>query len=296
MHVLVDGRVRAGYDMGDSGEVDQADAASCDVYFKRSYAEERIPVHLRPRVRPYGLNYAVYPDGFDRLDLLRQLRSPADWKTNVRNLTRLAGPSVQRIVPARLQSPTLSRMHAPPEFDAPPRVLFMTRVWDPDAPDCTTAAMREERRSINEVRRRCTELLRAELGPSFIGGITPTEFALRCYPALVCDPDAAVQGNYLRLMREVTVCVATTGLLGSNGSPSRRRWSRSASGSPFRAGFAPGCTTSSSRPRRNASSACCGWCATPISVTPSCRRTTTTTAPSSRPTSSWSGLSRRPWP
>lgn len=101
-----------------------------------------------------------------------------------------------------------------------PKVLFMARLWDPsgDFSGQLTDAMKEERFAINESRASCIRMLKKELGDSFFGGITPSEFALKEYPDIVLrNANIGKKNEYLRFMKSFDIHVSTMGLHRSTG-------------------------------------------------------------------------------
>ncbi len=101
-----------------------------------------------------------------------------------------------------------------------PKVLFMARLWDPsgDFSGQLTKAMCEERHIINESRASCIRTLKKELGDSFFGGITPSEFALREYPDIVLSNSGIGKKNeYLNFMKSFDIHISTMGLHRSTG-------------------------------------------------------------------------------
>ena len=115
--VVVDSTVRLYYDNHDSDEIDMDAAEGVDFYFKRSVSRPHLPMGLEGKVFPLGLNYELYPDIVDTLELERD-----------RAFTRCSRPPNARA--DRLKSsfrPTPMNMHAPPAEHAPPKVLFITR-------------------------------------------------------------------------------------------------------------------------------------------------------------------------
>ena len=112
-------------DMCDAHEIDAEALESCDVYLKRSYYA-REP--MSAKVRPLGLNYRVFADGFDLFELERRLRL-AGWKQAARYFGH--------------RQLTVSDFEA----DVPngePRVLFLCRTWEPE-PERDPALVPRER-------------------------------------------------------------------------------------------------------------------------------------------------------
>jgi hypothetical protein len=207
--------IRIHYDTHDSWEIDEQALADSNWYFKRSFAPERLESYGpdRSRIRPLGLNYAVSADGPSTFALQRAWQVEKEFKRKVIALVR-ATALVDRFV----FTPRVSTTHALPDLDAPPRILFMARAWDPmDDPQRPQKKM-QERAELNETRANCIRLLRKEFGNSFFGGFAHNEFALKQYrDVLLPASQMAAQRNYLEMLRAYPICVATTGLHGSNG-------------------------------------------------------------------------------
>lgn len=101
-----------------------------------------------------------------------------------------------------------------------PKVLFMARLWDPSGEFSgqLTEAMKQERFSINESRVSCIRMLKKELGDSFFGGITPSEFALKEYPDVVLEnANIGKKNEYLKFMKSFDIHISTMGLHRSTG-------------------------------------------------------------------------------
>ena len=216
--VIVDGSTQLYYDTHDAPEIDEQGASASDVYFKRSFSPETIPPSLAAKVRPLGLNYAVYLDGFDRFELQRALADLSSAREKTVLLARLVARAFDMQVVSQGYRPTVMAMHAAPRPSDAPRVLFMARAWDPaDQPD-RERCQQEERAEINETRARCVAMLRKEFGAAFTGGFKHTPYALEHYRhVLLDDPALASKRRYLDLLASYPICVATTGLHGSIG-------------------------------------------------------------------------------
>lgn len=202
------------YDTSDAPYLRSDALEVSDVYFKRSYVSASIPDRYKSRVYPLGLNYELYTGQLNRFEISRFMfrknlfeRFPKEF---LRRIAELASLSFL---------PTIQNMCAPPVPDQDPRVLFMARAWDPDgeAAEVSTEE-RVERVQINETRARCIELLRKELGSMFCGGFAHTKYAAENYSKLLLDsPLTSGKRNYLSLLRQYPICIATTGLHGSIG-------------------------------------------------------------------------------
>jgi hypothetical protein len=215
LQVIVNDDVRVLFDMHDSWEIDQDAAERADFYFKRSYAPEKIPLAMRARVFPFGLNYVVYPDHFDRFEVHRSVGLRRG--TSVLQGVAASTAAQLRLTRGRFR-PYLSKMTARPDPTVEPRVIFMARAWDPVEGGDRSPEKVEQRIRINDVRAACIAQLRRAFGTRFFGGLQPTEYARSQYPsALVDDPRLCEQGRYVELLRQFPICVATTGLHDSIG-------------------------------------------------------------------------------
>jgi hypothetical protein len=201
--VVVNGSVKLYYDNHDSDEVDADAAEGVDCYFKRSYSRPRIPESVTSKVFPLGLNYPLYSDEVDALESER-IRAFA------RGSILLNRPDARRMPSFR---PTPVNMHCAPLETLPPKVLFMTRAWDPFDHEDRSDDKAKERILLNETRANCLEALKREFGEDFLGGFARTEYAVRNYKELLLpDDEISQKENYVRLLRTYPICVSTKGL------------------------------------------------------------------------------------
>lgn len=215
LDVSLDGGVRLHFDTHDAQEIALGELPNCDVYFKRSYRREEVdllPPDQRGKVRPLGLNYRVLPDEVDTAALSRGLSTARSLRGVLSALKQTLDTNNQFGF-----EPRLSRMEAAPDVEVAPRVLFLVAAYDPYEDPGRTRDKIEDRVSINETRARCLRLLKAELGPAFVGGFSRSPFTLRQYGDLVVPPERTSQESYLRTVRSFPICVASTGLHGSIG-------------------------------------------------------------------------------
>lgn len=206
--VVVAEGLRIGYDVHDASEVNAELLERVDVYFKRSWEEAQVAACAAPEcVLPLGANVWVHDaaPSLPAWQRSRLLHGPERLKSGLRAL------GLDRLLGDRLFTPRLSDLEAPPPLDLPPRVLFLAEAWDPDtAPSAETAA---ERLVINALRAGCMRALREEFGERATCGFRATPFARRAHPDLVVD-DARLtrKRNYLALVREHPICIASSGL------------------------------------------------------------------------------------
>lgn len=210
------GDVRLHFDLLDGPEIDRRYLARSSVYFKRSFSPQVIEAlgKCGKRVRPYGLNYLVYPNSPDHLAIQRAFRLSSG-RTRLRDLVRALGaPSFG----AATFTPRIRDLEPLSTAERNANAVFFVAAWDPDELPVSAASERAGRVDINNTRAQCIRSLRRALGKRFLGGFVPSAFARNNYPDLVVDdPAITSKSHYLRTVRQSAVGVATTGLHGSIG-------------------------------------------------------------------------------
>ncbi len=220
--VTVDDRCTIYYDMHDGWEVDETALMQHDWYFKRSFYPGKISGIGGgiEKVQPYGLNYEVSADWFD-LYALRRAFLEDNWRGFLRTAARAS-----RLTKFLRFDSAIEKLEARVSGRDARNIIFMARAWepsvdpdlDPELKDGDIDAERAADRSvINEMRAACIRGLRREFGKYFIGGLTPTRYALQMYPDVVISSEVYRKSNYLKLLRESAIAVATAGLQGSVG-------------------------------------------------------------------------------
>ena len=219
--VTLNGSCKVFFDMRDDSGLPEAVVAECDLYFKRSYRQADIPERWRAKVRPWGLNTEVHLDARDwsRLPPPRPPR-PA-WMRRLMHRWNTAVPtSALAVDRSTFCLATDAMLRCDPPVQMAPRVLFMTRAWDPDDNGGWTLLPQERAQwlALNRMRQEIVVKLRAELGPAFTGGLERTDYALRHHGAAVLeDRSLSNKLHYLRTLRQHPICVTSIGLHHSNG-------------------------------------------------------------------------------
>jgi hypothetical protein len=177
-----------------------------DFYFKRSYdprMQQYKPKNCK--VYPLGLNYNVHPDK-NLLLYTPSLKGKLKYfaKTNV---------IAKRI--------TNGKFYYAKDFEYYPlksrrnRILFLTRVWDPEK--APSDAGKELRLRLNKTRTECIEACKKQYGDLFTGGLFMEYYAKKNYPSLAMPSDFTNKSSYLQSVKEHTICISTTGLSNSIG-------------------------------------------------------------------------------
>ena len=108
------------------------------------------------------------------------------------------------------------------EFEEPPvfknskdlRILFLTRLWSFNTEDPKKL---DFLRGINETRISLIRALRKRYGVAFCGGLRKTDLAMQMAPDLITTYRMTNRRNFLRLLHEHDICIASTGLHNSIG-------------------------------------------------------------------------------
>jgi hypothetical protein len=216
LQALVNQRYRIVYDMLDARQVAvDIDLDRVDFYFKRSYSPDHIQgLNLEHKVFPLGLAYPV----LSKHDFLIRR---AFWSRSLQDIARQFVKSSAALskwlnVQTSMYTSEISCYEGMPTYAKDPRAIFMTQVWpfDKNAP----AEIAADRHYINTTRANCIRMLRKEFGEQFIGGFRATAFAQEHFrDCLLPDERSAEKRNYLQLMHNAQVGVATRGLEGSIG-------------------------------------------------------------------------------
>jgi hypothetical protein len=214
-------------DVRDGTAIDASALAQADIYFKRSCdcsELARLPESLRRKVRPYGLNYACSSDNQPRnLTFARQLygieridsERPADVLKPLRRRASLPlrWLGLRRDENSANEPLPFTRFEADAASFAQPAVLFLTRLWSPQAtPGSDPCALKE----LNATRIELIRTLRDRFGERFVGGVQRDRYSERLCPDCVTDAGTN-KAHYLELMKSHLIAIASTGLHGSTG-------------------------------------------------------------------------------
>ncbi|WP_148259072.1 hypothetical protein [Alteromonas naphthalenivorans] len=213
LNINIEGK-RICFDMSDGTELSDSALKRSDVYFKRSFNSSFVDPAIASKVMPYGLNYLVYPNGFDIFGFRRCVKfyKTPNWFKEVIKQADFIGKMHYKV--------SCSALSASPVLRTDPKTLFLARLWDINADSyfAVDEQHSQQRRGINEQRAKCISLLKKELGNRFTGGLLATEFALSQHPELVVkDARLTSKHNYITTLKAHDICVASTGLHDSIG-------------------------------------------------------------------------------
>jgi hypothetical protein len=197
------------FDTHDSAEVQQTLLDRCVAYFKRSY--DPAAHGADARLRPLGLNYFCQSEHFSLDAAKRALAIGASLRFRFGNLAReLRLPGAYRITAEELRRVPLQRRA--------PRLLFVARLWEPQGFANIPPEEIAHREHINALRSSVIRALKNRFGAAFTGGLISSPLAERTCPDLVVtQPFDTSKDGFLKLIDDHDICIATRGLLDSNG-------------------------------------------------------------------------------
>lgn len=201
------------FDMGDGKRIlAQKQLQECDWYFKRSFYESiysSMPQELRSKILPYGLNYVCTNKNGLAYKIQLALRSAI----NTNEPGKAAYKESLKLVVSTLRFIDKkcylahSDFEVEPNVPAHPKIVFQTRVWDPqpfgaDAPNV---------HKLNDFRAKISLALRTNFGADFIGGLQRTSYAIKHYSDCL-SPHSDDQIDYLKTVKDCLIGVSTIGL------------------------------------------------------------------------------------
>jgi len=197
------------FDTSDFGDISAEKLSQVDFYFKRSFSSEIIGSDYAYRkVFPLGLYYKVHGNPYNR-NSLRRIFVQKPMKDALKTLIQEVFSPILTFHP-KLFLLHDSHCYSKPNFSLEPNVIFMVNLWDPDD---TKAKYKEERYIINQMRVECVQKLNKEFGSRFRGGFLPNNYSRKLYPDfLTSNPRDFLFGNYMNILKNYSIGVATTGL------------------------------------------------------------------------------------
>ncbi len=180
----------------------------CDFYFKRSFSLPRNQLYFPQfwqKIYPLGFNYHV---SFKNNPIDGEYESfAACVDTFARAILGRDRKSYY--------STDVFEANAVPKLKMHPRIIFLTRLWNPDLSESgerLTPEKAEERKYINDMRILTIRLLKERYGDYFVGGLTDCELGRKLAPDLILDDHVTRRKNYLKLMHESDICIGSMGL------------------------------------------------------------------------------------
>lgn len=168
-----------------------------DIYFKRSYSEEKnqkLFPNETEKIRPLGFNYH-----------LTHRKNPTNESAVKRYLKPLQGRAPDIYFTPEVFEGTAERIQGTP------KILFLTRLWDDHDPELDEAANRE-RTWINASRIEMIRTLKERYGDAFVGGLNDLPISRKLAPELIVPAKSTERKRYLKLLHSCDICIGTMGL------------------------------------------------------------------------------------
>lgn len=175
-----------------------------DFYFKRSYSTIKIDKLInKGKVFELGLNYYVTTKG--------DLSEKRSIKQSIKKIIK-----VLMGIDHLIYKPTIFEKRPNYKINKEPRILFLTRLWNPKGEPSEnfdlSDELKEERKHINEMRINLIKELQKKYGDKFTGGLYNTKFAKEIAPELILSRKFTSKKKYLRIMQSSDICIGSAGL------------------------------------------------------------------------------------
>ena len=193
-----------------------------ELVFKRSYNLPSLAGFgaAAARVLPLGFNYEVTTPS-NEID-----RHCFGWRAALKHKIRrsdLLSALLKVTGDREYLVERIERLPIPDHSATTPRILLLTRLWDPNGNDIARSpsqareALAQERHEINQYRIECLRVCRSAFGEAFVGGLADDPYSRRVAGDLIVPASLTSKRNYTDQMHRSTICVATRGLHGSTG-------------------------------------------------------------------------------
>ncbi|WP_298555620.1 hypothetical protein [uncultured Algibacter sp.] len=179
------------------------DHMNVDYYFKRSYNKQILDYKPNNcKVYPLGLNIGIQPEGKFKKGLIENS------KDFIKN----------NYIISKFYKKTFFYSKDFEFFPIPhknTKILFITRLWDPNSE--TLNHLKTERELINKNRVRCINVCKKEFGKQFTGGLQKDFFSIKYSNDLIMPSSLTNRESFLKTIREHNICISTSGLHNSIG-------------------------------------------------------------------------------
>lgn len=208
------------YDMRDGAAISTKLIENSDFYFKRSYDNS---IHKNSKILPFGFNYLAYGDVLEDFSITKLLFDAKHIRT-IKNLEHFlinvcrSSRSISRIfnINSGRYNCHFTEFESFPNLSESNSIILFTRTWDPSL--AKNSDLSDERNYINQMRADCIRILRKEFGPDFKGGFYRDKYSIEKYPdCVVADRSAINRRNYIKNVKNATICISSMGLEKSNG-------------------------------------------------------------------------------
>lgn len=184
-----------------------------DFYFKRSFSEKIN--------KKYAIKNNIYPLGMNYYCTVKN--NPLEDRS-LKNRIKGIGRS---IITRENDSPYIEKFEEVPTYNIKrkPKIIFSTRLWNPEdvyGSPRNNAIDRDKSfyKDPEEINNNRIEIIREAkkiYGDNFIGGIYDSDIARKLAPDIIYNRYATLRNNYIKMMKNSDICIASMGLSGSTG-------------------------------------------------------------------------------
>jgi hypothetical protein len=181
---------------------------TADYYFKRSYTRQLKDVAPAGcKILPLGFNYRIRPPySLTKSSMRDHFQQVVRRSYFASRMLRMNNDEMSLPSEDYEQQPILNK-------DV--KILFLTRIWNPD--EFKDYPIKPSVETLNKSRIAAITTCRKEFGKIFCGGLTDDDFSRAHAKSLIAPLALTNKKQYLELVKEHAVCIATTGLHGSIG-------------------------------------------------------------------------------
>lgn len=195
---LINNKTKIAFDMHDGYgySLDDMDSyiKTVDFYFKRSFSSQqnkKLSAESQSKIYPLSFNWDV---GY--------FTNPMEWEGGLSNIKTLIKKFIYR---------NDIKYYEKPEKKTSNKIMFMCRLWSTDEEDLPQYLI-EERKEINNTRIQIIKNLKDIYGDDFIGGLEDSKFTRENCPELILPSYLTKKPNYIKAMKQSSICIASTGL------------------------------------------------------------------------------------
>ena len=205
--ILIDDKT-AYVDVQDSNKFDKTLYEDADIYFKRMLL--KTDAEKFPKLSPYGLNYSVMAENHFLKYIF--LKNKKFIKLSLKYHWLLSAILNMNDSIANCYYKKFERK---PQPKLENRIVFSTRLWDPDRNDETWK--KKERKILNDQRVSIIRKLKKNYSNLFSGGIFLDPHSKRICSDIIVSKSFSDKKKYLNLLKKATITVTNQGLEGSIG-------------------------------------------------------------------------------
>lgn len=193
------------YDIHDSGSIHTDILDDVTLYFKRSY-QKKVHSRISSKIRPLGLNHYIAPNNWE-IDQYQRIAMYYKGLSLGRELLHYL---------LQLSFPQTNNFGNWPDYETELKILFMARLWSPE--QINDDLPFEKVDEINKNRIECIRIMKSNFGSKyFFGGLQEDSYSLKHAPDIILPKSITARRNYFNLVCKHSICISTTGLLGSIG-------------------------------------------------------------------------------